>query len=383
MSDHLDPDRPRPSGLDPERDELRDLDALEDDGELRVLDGAEEPHDPAGPGNEPLRGEILEGEDALEGGGLQGGGLDDGEDAAEDRPSRSGFVAILGKPNVGKSTLLNNMLGVKVAPITSKPQTTRRGVRGIYTRDEAQVVFVDTPGLHRGRTELDAYMTREIRGAIADVEVILWVVDLRRPPNDEDREVARLLSGIDPTTPVWLVGNKLDAAKHPDEALRLYRDLYEPKRVVTLSALNDQEAVADLRDDLLETLPEGPLFFPGSIRSDQSREDWAGELIRESVMTHLREELPYSVAVQVVEWRDPEPGEDEPIYIEAEIWVERMNHRPMVIGRQGAMIREIGRTARKQLEVFLSERVYLDLEVVVRRGWREDREALRELGYEN
>ena len=308
---------------------------------------------------------------------------DEGANATGEAPTRSGFVAIVGKPNVGKSTLLNTLLGVKVAPITPKPQTTRKGVRGIYTQDRAQVVFVDTPGMHQGRTALDEFMTREIHAALADVEAILWVVDLRRPPNDEDKSVARLLRGMDPETPVYLIGNKLDAAKYPDEALGLYGDLLpEIDHVRPLSALNDPEAVYALRDELLDLAVEGPFYFPAEIRSDQSRGEWTAELIRESVMIHLRQELPYSVAVQVVEW-DESTSEDDPHYIAAEIWVERQNHRGMVIGKGGRMIKEIGQTARKQLEIFLSHQIFLDLEVVVRSDWRADPEALRELGYES
>ena len=295
----------------------------------------------------------------------------------------SGFVAILGKPNVGKSTLLNTLLGVKVAPITSKPQTTRRGVRGVYSEENRQLIFVDTPGYHRAQDALGDYMNREVRTAITDVDRILWLVDLRRPPNDEDREVARLLQGIDPATPIYLIGNKLDVAKYPEEALDLYKDLLpNVSKVYSLSALDDPEAVYALREDLFADLPEGPFFFPANIRSDQTREDWLGELIRESAMTHLRQELPYAVAVQVLEVRESEE-EGKPLYILAEIWVERSNHRMIVLGKGGSMIREIGRTARKQLEIFVGEKIYLDLEVVVHKAWREDPEALRELGYEN
>lgn len=298
------------------------------------------------------------------------------------QPTHSGFIAILGKPNVGKSTLLNTLLGVKVSAITPKPQTTRRGVRGIYTQDNKQLIFVDTPGYHRAQDRLGDYMNREVRSALTDVDVILWVVDLRRPPNDEDKDVARLLGSIDPETPVYIIGNKVDAAKYPDEALDLYKDLYsDADRVYTLSALNDPEAVYALRDDLFALLPENPFFFPSDIRSDQPREVWVAELIRESAMIHLRQELPYAVAVQVLEWRDPET-ESEPIYVLAEIWVERSNHRMIVIGKGGKMIKEIGRTARKQLEIFLDHKIYLDLEVIVHKNWREDPESLRELGYE-
>lgn len=303
-------------------------------------------------------------------------------ESAASLPTRSGFVAIVGKPNVGKSTLLNTMLGVKVAPITPKPQTTRRGVRGIYTHEHRQLVFVDTPGFHRGgRSALDQAMHREVRDAMIDVDAVLWVVDLRRPPSAEDKDVARLLGNLPPETPILVVGNKVDAAKYPDEALQLYKDLApQAERSMAISALNDPKAVYALRDDLLDRLPEAPFFFPSDIRSDQTREQWASELIREAAMIHLREELPYAVAVQVVDWQE---GDDEkPIVITAEIWVEKTNHRRIVIGKGGAMIKEIGKMARKQLEVFLQHRIFLEFEVVVRRDWREDREALRELGYE-
>jgi len=302
---------------------------------------------------------------------------------AGEQPTRSGFVAIIGKPNVGKSTLLNTMLGVKVAPITPKPQTTRRGVRGIYTQENRQLVFVDTPGLHRGGdTVLDQTMHREIRDAVIDVDLILWVVDLRRPPGAEDKDVVRLLNAVPDSTPVFIIGNKVDAAKYPDEAVDLYRSLYpKAERTIAISALNDPKAVYALRDDLLDRLEEAPFFYPTDIRSDQSREQWAGELIREAAMIHLREEIPYSVAVQVVEWQDPDE-EGRPIVITAEIWVEKSGHRRIVVGKAGAMIKEIGKMARKQLEVFLQHQIYLELEVVVRSEWRRDREALRELGYE-
>jgi GTPase len=298
------------------------------------------------------------------------------------RITRAGFVAIIGKPNVGKSTLLNTMLGIKVAPISPKPQTTRKGVRGIYTWEDQQLVFVDTPGLHRPKDALGNFMNREVRNATMDVEGVLWIVDLRHPPGDEDKDVARLLKGLEPGTPVYLIGNKSDVAKYPDEAIALYKDLYpEAERVYTLSALNDPEAVYALREDLFKLLPESPFFFPENIRSDQSREQWAAELIRESVMIMLREELPYTVAVQVSEWR--EAKNKDPLYISADIWVEKSNHRMIVLGKGGKMIKEIGQYARKQLEVFLQQKLFLDLHVEVHSNWRQDVESLRELGYEN
>ena len=296
---------------------------------------------------------------------------------------RAGFVAIVGKPNVGKSTLLNTLLGVKVAPITPKPQTTRRGVRGIYSFEGEQIVFVDTPGLHKAHDALGSFMNREVWAATVDVEAIMWVVDLRRPPGDEDKDVARMLANLPEEVPIFLIGNKLDAAKYPDEAISLYHDLRPNAQPRMLSALENPDAVYELRQDLLELLPESPFYFPADISSDQSREDWAAEIIRESAMIHLRQELPYTVAVKVNEWRDPKAkNKDAPIYIQADVWIERSNHRGIVLGKGGAMIKTIGRRARKQLEVFLSHQIFVDLEVVVQRNWRNDQEALRELGYQ-
>lgn len=298
--------------------------------------------------------------------------------------THAGFIAIIGKPNVGKSTLLNTMLGVKVAPISPKPQTTRRGVRGIYSdkEDGRQLVFVDTPGLHRASNELGAFMNREIRDALADVEAVVWVVDLRRPPGDEDKKVAQMIGNIEPETPLYLIGNKVDVAKYPDEAIDLYEGLLYGReaQIRMLSALEDPEAVYALRDEFLSLLPENPFFFPDNIRSDQSREDWAAELIRESAMTHLYQELPYSIAVRVTEWEEPADAEDV-LRISAEVWVERKNHRMIVLGKGGSMIKRIGQTARKQLEIFLQHKIFLDLFVVVQEDWRQDTRKLRELGY--
>ncbi|WP_293911628.1 GTPase Era [Deinococcus sp.] len=297
-----------------------------------------------------------------------------------DSPTRSGFVAIIGKPNVGKSTLLNAFLGVKVAPTSPRPQTTRKGVRGIYTTDEAQLVFVDTPGVHKPKDAMGKYMQGEVNTALADVDAVIWVVDLRHPPTDEDKMVARQIREL--PKPLTLVGNKTDIAKYPDEAMKLYRALLEGRAElseVMLSAQNNPTRVLELRDQLLASLPENPFFFPRGASSDQSREQWAAEIIREEAMKKLRDELPYAVATRVNSWTERDDGLQR---IEGEIVVEKNAHKGMVIGAGGKQLREIGQAARKQLEVFLNHKVYLGLQVIVINGWREDVEALRELGYE-
>lgn len=292
----------------------------------------------------------------------------------------AGFVVILGKPNVGKSTLINTLLGVKIAPISPKVQTTRQGVRGIYTEGNRQLIFVDTPGLHKPKDNLGRYMNREVKHAVEDVDIVLWVVDLKRPPNEEDKEVARLIEEISQNTLIYLIGNKLDAAKYPQEAIELYNDLLPNiKKVYSFSALQEPKVVYSLRNDLLELLPNNPFFFPSDIRSDQPRERWAAEIIRESCLINLHQEIPYGVAVKVLEWRDQK--KNQPIYIRAEVWLERSNHRMIVLGKGGKMIKEIGRSARKQLEIFLASKVFLDLEVTVKPDWRKNVLALKELDY--
>ncbi|AFD24779.1 GTPase Era [Deinococcus gobiensis] len=295
--------------------------------------------------------------------------------------THSGFVAIVGKPNVGKSTLLNAFLGTKVAPTSPRPQTTRRGVRGIYTTADRQLVFVDTPGVHKPKDALGKYMNSEVHSALADVDAVVWVVDLRHPPTDEDRLVANQVRDL--PKPLFLVGNKTDAAKYPDEAMKLYAALLEGRTAdlseTTLSAQNNTGGVMALREQILDLLPENPFFYPQGGASDQSREMWAAEIIREEAMKKLRDELPYAVATRVNTWTERQDGLQR---IEGEIVVEKNAHKGMVIGAGGKQLREIGQAARKQLEVFLNRKVYLGLEVIVIPGWREDEEALRELGYE-
>lgn len=293
-------------------------------------------------------------------------------------PTHCGFVAIVGKPNVGKSTLLNVMLGVKVSAITARPQTTRRGIRGVYTEGNRQVVFVDTPGWHQPKDRLGEFMREQIDTALEDIDLVLWVVDLRHPPTPEDEDLASRLQGTD--VPVWIVGNKRDAAKYPEQAMQAYTELLpNAQRHIILSALKDPKAVYRLREEILLVMPESPFFYPADIRSDQSREQWAAEIVREQAMSLLREEIPYSIAVRVTDWQERENGVQ---YIRAELIVEREGHKSIVIGKGGQMLKGIGQEARKQLELFLGSKVYLELVVKVIPNWRRDPRALRELGYE-
>ncbi|GIW28331.1 MAG: GTPase Era [Meiothermus sp.] len=296
----------------------------------------------------------------------------------------SGFVAVVGKPNVGKSTLVNTMLGVKIAPISPKPQTTRKRVRGIHTEGNRQIVFVDTPGWHEASDALSEYMIRQITEALAEVNLVLWLVDLRHPPTHEDELVARALRPLKDQVPIILVGNKADAAKYPEAALQAYAELLPGLETRMISAQNERDAKA-LRDEILSLLPEGPFFFPEDYaKGDQTPEEWAAEIVREEAMKRLKEEIPYSIATktEAFELRPaPAGGGGGTFYIQVNIYVERENHKPILIGAGGRKLKEIGAAARKQLEVFLARKVYLDLQVKVYPNWRKDPEALRELGY--
>jgi GTPase len=294
--------------------------------------------------------------------------------------THSGFVAIVGKPNVGKSTLLNVLLGVKAAPISPKPQTTRKRLRGIVTEGARQIVFVDTPGWHVAEDALSDYMIRQISEALFDVNMVLWVVDLRHPPTKEDQLVARALRPMEGHIPILLVGNKADSAKHPELAMKSYLELIPGLESRTLSA-HDEKSVANLRNEIFALLPPGPFFFPEHhTRSDQSPEEWAAEIVREEAMKRLKEEIPYTIATKTEAFELRQEG--GMFYINVLIYVERENHKPILIGAGGKMLKEIGAAARKQLEVFLNRKVYLDLQIKVYPNWRRDPEALRELGYE-
>ena len=278
---------------------------------------------------------------------------------------RSGFVALVGRPNVGKSTLLNQLLGQKVSIVSDKPQTTRTAIRGVLTRPDAQVVFVDTPGIHKPRTALGTRLNATAREASSDTDVTCLVVDAAAPIGPGDRWVAERCP---PETVV--VVNKIDAAT-PDEVLgQLSRaaaqlDLGE---YVPVSARTG-EGVRHLAEVLVSRLPEGPLFFPDDMVTDVPEAFWVAELVREQLLAVTREELPHSIATRVTEWDWPR--------IRCEILVERDSQKGIVIGRRGAVLKEVGTRTREQL----AEGAYLELFVKVEKDWQRRAQSLDRLGY--
>jgi GTP-binding protein Era len=305
----------------------------------------------------------------------------------EDLPPdhRSGFVAVVGKPNVGKSTLMNAYLGQKVAIVSPKPQTTRNRLLGILTLErargdpaDAQIIFVDTPGIHQPRHKLGEYMVETAVRAIPDADMVLFLVDVSRPPADEDRQITGILSQ-QRAAPVLLILNKADLVVA--EAAASQAEAYQ-----ALGAFDGSFSISALRGDnlgvllaaIVERLPPGPRYYPEEQVTDQQLRFMAAELVREQVLRHLRQEIPYAVAVVVDQFKE---RSEEMTYISANVFVERDTQKAIILGQGGAMIKQIGRDARREIEKLLGTRVYLELWVKVKKRWRKDEDELRRLGY--
>jgi GTP-binding protein Era len=291
---------------------------------------------------------------------------------------RSGFVAVIGKPNVGKSTLMNAYLGQKIAIVSPKPQTTRHRLRGILTWPDAQIIFVDTPGIHQPHHKLGEFMVETAAKSIPDADVVLFMVDVSEMPTAEDEQIAQLIEEHG-QAPVILVLNKADLL--PPEKVQPHGDAYfglvKHDEWMMISATR-----GDNRDKLLDMvvarLPQGPRYYPPDQLTDQNMRFIVAELIREQVLRFVCQEVPHAVAVAVEEWKQ---RREDLTYIRATVYVEKDSQKGILIGQGGAMLKRIGRAAREEIEPMMGNRVYLDLWVKVRKKWRKDEDELRRLGY--
>src|SRR3954447_11670385 len=292
--------------------------------------------------------------------------------------SRSGFVAFAGRPNVGKSTLLNDLVGEKVAIESNRPQTTRRAIRGIVTREDWQLVLVDLPGVQRPRDPLTARMQRRMESELADSDAVLFMLSGDQQVGPGDRFIAEAISRS--ALPTVTAVNKVDLLSRAQtlDALQAAADLDLPGEIFPVSARTGA-GVADVLGALVAELPEGPLLYPPEEHTDLSLDVRIAELTREQVLRRARHELPHAVEVEVEEIEERDDGLRA---IEARLWAETESQKAILIGARGSMVRAIGSAARQEIEALLGARVYLDLSVRVRKGWRADEALLDRLGIE-
>ncbi|MFN2299298.1 MAG: GTPase Era [Anaerolineales bacterium] len=292
---------------------------------------------------------------------------------------RSGFIAVVGRPNVGKSTLLNALLGQKIAGVSPRPQTTRRRQMGILTLPAAQIIFHDTPGWHVPKDRLGEAMVRSSEAAVSDSDVVLLLADLTEAPADADREFAAWLEKNRRTAPVVMALTKSDAVSAAVREKRAaeYGRLLPDAGCCVISAERDQ-GLQDLLEMLISRLPEGPDLYPEEAITDFSEREITADLIREAALHRLRAEVPHGVAVRIDQYR--ERG-TEGAYVEATLFVEKPSHKAIVIGKGGTMLKAIGSDARRSIEKMSGRRLFLQLRVKVLPGWRNREDALRRLGY--
>jgi GTP-binding protein Era len=292
---------------------------------------------------------------------------------------KSGFVAVVGKPNVGKSTLVNDYVGEKIAIVSPKPQTTRRVLRGILTRPDAQIIFVDTPGIHKPIHRLGQVMVESATAVLNEVDVVVYVVDGSHMPTAEDKQIGNLLNDH-VRAPVLLALNKMDMLKplNIQPVTEAFWSIVKYDDWMRISATR-KDNLDKLLNLILARLPEGPELFPPDQVTDQPLQVLASELIREQVLLNTRQEVPHSVAVAIDEWQDRRP---DLTHIGATIYVERDSQKAILIGAGGSMLKKIGQSARQEIEGWVGHQVFLELWVKVWDQWRERESSLRELGLE-
>ncbi|GAA3403809.1 GTPase Era [Paenibacillus hodogayensis] len=289
----------------------------------------------------------------------------------------SGFVALIGRPNVGKSTLLNQVIGQKIAIMSDKPQTTRNKIQGVYTTNDMQIVFLDTPGIHKPKSKLGSFMMKVAENTFHEVDAILLLVDVAEGIGGGDRYIIERLRDV--KTPVLLVLNKIDQV-HPEALLPIiaaYKDLYPFAEIVPISALQGNN-VNTLLKQVGNYLPEGPQYYPADQVTDYPEQFICAELIREKILHLTREEIPHSIAVAIESMKVEESGL---VQIGAVIYVERDSQKGIVIGKQGALLKEIGQKARRDIEALLGSKIFLELWVKVKKDWRNREHVLKDLGF--
>lgn len=292
---------------------------------------------------------------------------------------KSGFLSIIGRPNVGKSTFMNRVIGQKIAIMSDKAQTTRNKIQGVFTTDDAQIIFIDTPGIHKPKHRLGDFMVQIAEDTLNEVDSILFMINANEGYGRGDQYIIDLLQKVN--SPVFLIINKIDLI-HPDKLLPLiekYKSLYDFEEIIPISALEGNN-VEHLVDVLKNHLPEGPQYYPEDQVTDHPERFVISELIREKVLHLTKEEVPHSIAVVI---ENIEKNENEKLLIQATIVTERSSQKGILIGKQGTMLKNIGKQARRDIEALLGSKVYLELWIKVKKDWRNRQNQLHEFGFRN
>lgn len=291
---------------------------------------------------------------------------------------KSGFVAIIGRPNVGKSTLMNHLIGQKIAITSKKPQTTRNKIQTVYTCEDGQIIFLDTPGIHKAKNKLGEYMVNVAEQTLKDVDVILWLVEPTTYIGAGEKHIAEQLQKT--SLPVILVINKVDTVKKEDilQVIDNYRKLYDFAEIIPASALRGQNT-KDIVNSLFKYMPYGPMFYDEDTVTDQPQRQIVAEIIREKALHALDEEIPHGIAVTIEKMRERKG--QHIVDIEATIICERDSHKGIIIGKQGSMLKKIGSNARFEIEKMLEEKVNLKIWVKVKKDWRDSDTLMKNFGY--
>lgn len=292
---------------------------------------------------------------------------------------KSGFVSLIGRPNVGKSTLMNCLIGEKIAIVSNRPQTTRNRIQSILTKDDFQIVFIDTPGIHKPKSKLGKYMLKSAETTLNEVDVILFLVEPFEKIKDSDLAIMDRLSNV--TTPVFLIINKIDTVEKEFvlKVIDSYKDIYSFKEIIPISAMKN-----DNTDNLLDTikkyLPEGPQYFPADMITDQPERQLAAEIIREKALYLLQDEIPHGIAVEITEMKKRE--NKNLIDVNANIYCEKDSHKGIIIGKHGSMLKNIGTKARYDIERLLGSSINLQIWIKVKKDWRDNDFLLKNFGYD-
>lgn len=290
---------------------------------------------------------------------------------------KSGFVSIIGRPNVGKSTLLNALVGEKIAIISDKPQTTRNKILAIRNTDDAQIIFTDTPGIHKPKNKLGEYMVKVANESVGEMDAVLFVVDATNKTTEPERKIAQNLRAL--RVPVILVINKVDLARK-ESLLPMIADfssLHDFEAIVPVSALKN-DGVDRLLNEIMQNIPQGPAFFPDDMITDQPEKQIAAEIIREKLLWLLDKEVPHGIAIEILQMKE----QDKLTSIQANIYCEKASHKGIIIGKNGAILKKVGTMARIDIQKMLGKKVYLELWVKVKSDWRNNNYLIRNFGYE-